>query len=392
MNQATLDFIKANAESDVRRLALQKRGTEGVDLAFALDQIAGWQTARRKLPSWAGVDGVVYPPHLSMEQCSGEAAARYKARVAEELGATRTLVDITGGFGVDFFFLSERFAEAVYVERQEHLCAIARDNFAVLGRNQAEVVCADGVGYLRNMPHASLLFIDPARRNHSGGRTYSISDCTPDVSVLKEQLLDRADYVMIKLSPMLDWRKAVGDMASGVGQVHIVSVGGECKELLLVMSKRYEGLERVVCVNDGDVFTYDPSVEVASEFASPRKGWFLYEPNASVMKAGCFAWLGQTLGMAQLACDSHLFVSDHRMDTFPGRGFVIERISTMNKKEVRKILSGVERANIATRNFPLSVAQLRGRLKMKEGGDVYIFATTLMDMKHVLLVCSKNSI
>lgn len=392
INQATLDFINANAEIDVRLLALQKRGMEGVDLALALDQIAGRQAARRKLPSWAGVDGVVYPSHLAMEQCSGEAAARYKARVAEELGATHRLVDLTGGFGVDFFFLSEQFSEAVYVECQERLCSIARANFALLGRSAAEVVCADGVRYLMNMPHASLLFIDPARRNSAGGRTYGISDCMPDVSVLKDLLLDRADYVMIKLSPMLDWHKAVSDMSPGVGQVHIVSVGGECKDLLLVMSRRYDGPVRVVCANDADTFAYDPSVEFVQTFAAPHGGMFLYEPNASVMKAGCFAQLGHSLGMAQLARDSHLFVSERREDAFPGRGFVIERISTMNKKDLRRKMAGIDRANLATRNFPLSVVRLRERLKIKEGGDVYVFATTLTDMKHVLLICSKVSV
>ena len=398
MNQETLDFIEANAGADVRRLALQAGRHPCVDMAFALDQIAGRQAARRKLPSWAAVDGLVYPPHLSMEQCSGEAAARYKAGVARRLCGGGRLVDITGGFGVDFAFMARGFAEATYVERQERLCAVARHNLPLLGLPGAEVVCADGADYLAAMEPADLIYADPARRDAAGGRTYAIGDCTPDVAALRPVLLLKGRWVMVKLSPMLDWHKAVADMGGAVREVHIVSVGGECKELLLVMGQG-EGGPAMHCVNDGEDFCYEEPLS-----GSPRwgeglgkaelpglVGMRLYEPNASVMKAGCFGLLERRFGVRALGAGSHLFASPEAAAGFPGRAFVVERSATMNKRGLRDALQGIGKANVAVRNFPLTVAELRRRLKIGEGGGVYIFATTLADRTHVLLVCSKVS-
>jgi len=382
----TLRFIKQNAEGDTKLLALRK--AEGVDMPFALDQIAGRQTARKKLPSWAAIDGIVYPPRISMEQCSSERTARYKASVARRLAGEGQIVDITGGFGVDFAFMSEGFSCGVYVERQERLCSIARNNFKALGL-KAEVVCADGTEYLRSMARAALVFIDPARRDANGGRTFGIADCTPDVLSLKDTVLGKADFAMIKLSPMLDWRKAVADIGDCVGEVHIVSVGGECKDLLLVMSNSYHGLQRVYCVNDDSVFDYPPDEKGTDTFGAPAVGDHLYEPNASVMKAGCFSQIARRFGVRQIARNSHLFVSSTVADCFPGRGFTIDCIATMNKKGLKTSLKGISKANITVRNFPLSVAELRKRLKIGEGGSVYIFATTLADKSHVLLICSK---
>lgn len=400
----TLAFIEANAGGDVRRLALQAGRHPGVDMPYALDQIAGRQAARRKLPSWASVDGLVYPPHLSMEQCSGEAAARYKAGVARRLCAGGRLVDLTGGFGVDFAFMAEGFASATYVERQERLCDIARHNFALLRLDGVEVVCADGTGYVRQMERADMIYIDPARRDSAGGRTFAIADCTPDVLSLRDVLLEKARLVIIKLSPMLDWRKAVADMRGSVREVHIVSVGGECKELLLVMGAG-NGLW-VHCVNDGDDFVFNAEADslrhgMAGEGAGCALpgghdlerivGWRLCVPNASVMKAGCFALLESRCGVREVARDSHLFLSPEAVEGFPGRVFVVERAATMNKRALKEAMRGMEKANIAVRNFPLTADALRRRLKMGEGGDVYIFATTLADRTHVLLLCSKVS-
>ena len=396
MNQETLAFIEANAGADVRRLALQAGKHPGVDIPFALDQIAGRQAARRKLPSWAAVEGLVYPPHLSMEQCSGEAAARYKAGVARRLcGGRGRLVDITGGFGVDFAFMAGSFAEATYVERQERLCAVARHNLPLLGLPGAGVVCADGTEYLRSMEPAAMVYVDPARRDAAGGRTFAIGDCTPDVGALRSELLLKARWVMVKLSPMLDWRKAVADMGGSVREVHIVSVGGECKELLLVMGEG--GGLAVHCVNDGQDFAFEDDWDGGSsgglggDALPGLVGMWLYEPNASVMKAGCFGLLERRFGVRALARDSHLFASRAAVAGFPGRGFVVERASTMNKRGLKAALQGIGKANVAVRNFPMTVDGLRRRLKMGEGGSVYIFATTLADRTHVLLVCSKVS-
>ena len=217
----------------MRRLALQGGKHPEVDLHYALEQIAGWQKARTKLPSWAARDGIIFPSHLAMEQCSSEATAIYKARIA---GRGQRFVDLTAGFGVDAAFIAQGFQQAVTIEQQEKLCAVTSENYRLLGLSQVEVRCGNGVEYLHSMDHADLIFIDPARRDEHGGRTYGIANCTPNVLELREELLAKADRVIIKLSPMLDWRKAVEDLKT-VSEVHIVSVDNECKELLLVLSE-----------------------------------------------------------------------------------------------------------------------------------------------------------
>ena len=385
VNQSTLDYIRQHADEDVRQLALRGHKCPDVDLQYALEQIAGRQKARTKLPSWAAIDGIVYPPHLSMEQCSSEVTARYKASIA---GKGALFVDLTAGFGVDMALISQGFQKAVHVEQQPQLCAISSENFRLLGLNHIEVVCGDGVAYLHTMRHADLLFIDPARRDVHGGRTYDISDCTPNVLEILDEMLEKADRVMIKLSPMLDWRKAVADLGK-VNEVHIISVDNECKELLLILSKTKKPL-RVFCVNNDECF------EVVEGISSqprplPQDMRYLYEPNASVMKAGCFALIEQRFGVVQLERNSHLFVSDKEISGFPGRQFLIEKRTSMNKRELKAALADVDQANITVRNFPMSVAELRKRLKLKEGGDVYIFATTISDEGHQLLVCRKKT-
>ena len=396
-NEATLKYVRQHADDDVRQLALTGSKDPEVDMQAALQQIAGLQTARKKLPTWAACDGILYPPHLNMEQCSSEQTARYKARVVGLLERTTptTLIDLTGGFGVDFSFIAPLFDKAVYVERQEALCQLAKHNFPALGLS-CEVVCADSVDYLHSLTKATMIFLDPARRDEYGARTYGISDCTPDVLALRDELMEKADYVMLKLSPMLDWRKTVKDLGEQwVRQVHIVSVEGECKELLVVLSKNGEGL-RLICSNDGEHFEVTSPTRLSSlsslaRFTSPTiPTSFLYEPNASVMKGGCFAELAARFGVSALAQNSHLFVSDRLISDFPGRKFRVVAVSSMNKKELKEKVLPLKQANITVRNFPLSVAELRKRLKLSEGGSHYLFATTLARDNRVLLVCEKT--
>jgi hypothetical protein len=405
MNEATLQYVRQHADDDVRLLALRGSKDPAVDLSLALQQISGLQTARHKLPTWAATEGLLYPPHLSMEQCSSEQTARYKCSVWRDLIAPssgsssflslspRSLVDLTGGLGVDFSFLAPLFDEATYVEQQEALCSLARHNFPLLGLD-CSVVCANSTDYLIQLKHATLIFIDPARRDSNGGRTYAISDCTPDVLTLRDLLLEKADFVILKLSPMLDWHKAVNDLGrQWVREVHIVSVGGECKELLIVLSASHTASSeslRVCCVNDDVVFEYHETEEnrlPLTTFASPMAGNFLYEPNASVMKAGCFKVLTRRFPVHPIAQNSHLFLADSLIDNFPGRRFRIVDISSLNKKELKEKISPLKQANITVRNFPLTVAELRQRLKLGEGGSHYIFATTLANDNRVLLIC-----
>ena len=411
MNQATRDFIREHSDDDVRQLALRGTRDPEVDLTYALEQIAGRQMARTKIPSWASVEDIVYPPHLSMEQCSSEQTARYKAGIA---GKGALVVDLTAGFGVDMAFVSQGFQRAVHVERLPHLCTISSENYQRLGLQHIEVVCGDGIEYLHQLDHADLIYLDPARRDAHGGRTYCIADCTPNVLEILDEMLEKADRVMLKLSPMLDWGKAVADISdkrevisdkccAQVNAVHIVSVDNECKELLIeVKNGKGEKVKKmkVDCVNllhdhIREVFEYEipfPLPLSPSFTFSPFHPFtFLFEPNASIMKAGCFELLEQRFGIRQLDKNSHLFVSDKEMPEFPGRQFVIERTTTMNKRELKTAFAGIDRANITVRNFPISVAELRKKLKLKDGGDIYVFATTVAGQGHQLIICRKKS-
>ena len=508
MNQATLDFIRQHQDDDVRQLAFLGSKYPEVDMPFALDQIRGRKMARVKLPRWASIDGIIYPPHISMEQCSSEQTALYKAELAARLlglspsssengeekekesenvsnlhlseicefagkGAVDSefakneatckkqqilteskenvneikeephegdfseetgFVDLTGGFGVDFSYIASRLGvKSMYVERQAHLCEAAKENFGRLGLKNAIVKNGDGIEVLHSFASKKeaaasdslgitedqsqsllktklglkLIFIDPARRDDAGNKVVSLKDCTPDVTLLQEEMLSKADYVIIKLSPMLDWHRAVSEL-NCVKEVHIISVNNECKELLLVLSARnmgemeassadrevkHAGSLRIYCVNDAQSFVCDElDMESSSVRIAPpvlEEMQYLYEPNASLMKAGCFSVLSERYGARMLSKNSHLFVSQAPIEAFPGRSFRIIAVSSFNKKELKRHLSGITKANIATRNFPLSVAELRKRLKLKDGGETYIFATTLSDESHVLVITEK---
>ena len=387
MNDKTRDFIEQNLNADIRQLALKGCRDKDVDLDAAIRQIAGRQTARRKLPSWAALDGILYPPHLNMEQCSSEQTARYKAGICSSHPSPKTLVDLTGGFGVDFAFMSEAFDEATYVERSSELFAISSANMKILAP-KAKCLNEDGLEVLHRLDHVSMIFMDPARRDHHGARTYGISDCTPNVLEIKDELLQKADVVMLKLSPMLDWHKAISDLGEQyIKEVHIVSVQNECKELLIVMQQQPAEPPTVYCVNDDSVFSYHPSSISSNHISHHSSLIYLYEPNASIMKAGCFAEIEQAFEVSQLAPNSHLFASDQAIADFPGRKFRVTAVTSMNKQELKQALKDIRQANIAVRNFPMSVADLRKRLKLSEGGNDYIFATTLTEGKKVLIIC-----
>ena len=387
MNDKTRNFIEQNLDADIRQLALKGCRDKDGDLDAAIRQIAGRQTARRKLPSWAALDGILYPPHLNMEQCSSEQTARYKAGICSSHPSPKTLVDLTGGFGVDFAFMSEAFDEATYVERNSELFAISSANMKILAP-KAKCLNEDGLEVLHRLDHVSMIFMDPARRDHHGARTYGISDCTPNVLEIKDVLLQKADVVMLKLSPMLDWHKAISDLGEQyIKEVHIVSVQNECKELLIVMQQQPAEPPTVYCVNDDSIFSYHPSSISSNHISHHSSLIYLYEPNASIMKAGCFAEIEQAFEVSQLAPNSHLFASDQAIADFPGRKFRVTAVTSMNKQELKQALKDIRQANIAVRNFPMSVADLRKRLKLSEGGNDYIFATTLTEGKKVLIIC-----
>ena len=386
----TIRFIEENRKADVRSLALQAKKYPEVDMTMAVVQIAGRQIAEAKIPSWYRVEGLLYPKHLSMEQCSSEATALYKMGLVEG----ETFADLTGGFGIDCSFLSRKFKQADYVERQAELCELAGHNFPLLGLNIV-VHNEDGVDYLKRMQPVDCLYLDPARRDGHGGKTVAISDCEPDVSALEELLVEKAKTVMVKLSPMLDLSLALKSLKH-VQEVHIVSVNNECKELLLLLRKSAVSseiqihCEQIVNSCEHQHYAFTLSEEHTSECPlAEAVGAYLYEPNASILKAGAYRSLTQAYPVEKLHASSHLYTSAHFIEDFPGRRFKVEAVSGFGKKELKEFMQGMEKANLTIRNFPSSVAELRKRLKLKEGGEDYLFATTLADESKVLIKCRK---
>ena len=337
------------------------------------------------------------------------------------------MTDLTGGFGVDFSFTSRCFDCATYVERNASLCEVVGANLPRLGIRNAQVKCAEAEAVLEQMEPQTMIFLDPARRDEHGAKTVLIADCTPDVCQLLPSLMQKSQFVMLKLSPMLDWHKAIVDLDGKVREVHIVSADGECKELLLVLAPDGTPEVQVFCVDiqsrpdsEGQYprseFVYSiggaaepqptnstfniqnsklPSatnltLNIEHLTLNINNSTFLYEPNASVMKAGCFDEIARAYGVSAISRNSHLFLSDREIDGFPGRTFAIDAVTTMNKRQLRQTLSGMKQANIAVRNFPLSVAELRKRLKLSDGGDTYIFATTTSEGDHILMLTHKT--
>lgn len=396
LNEETLRFIATHRQEDVRALLLQAAKYPAVDMPAAVTQIAGWQAARTKIPTWAATDGILYPPHLSMEQCSSELTADYKAAIVAQVGGERhSLTDLTGGFGIDFSALAVKFERVDYVERQEVLCELARHNFPLLGLKHATVHQADATEYLQGMEPVSWLFLDPARRDGHGGKTVAIADCEPDVAQLEPLLLAKAGRVLLKLSPMLDLAQALHTLKH-VTQAHVVAVGGECKELLLVLAADaalQPDKVPICCVNlpaAANVFTFSRQEEQNAPciYADVPRA-YLYEPHAALLKAGAFRSLAYIYKVEKLHPNSHLYTSDTQVEGFPGRTFRIDGWSGFGKREVKELLKGEKKANLTVRNFPASVAELRKRLKLSEGGNIYLFATTLADGQKVLIRCSK---
>lgn len=383
------EFILQHRTEDVRKLALRKM-PEGLDAAFCLQQIEGWQLARKKIPRWAETDGLLFPPRLSMEQCSSQQTALYKRGVVERLleGQCQRMMDLTGGFGIDFSYMAPLFREAVYVEQQEQLCQIAQHNFQLLGLQHAEVRNAQSQDVLAAYGEPSLIYADPARRDDAGRKVVLLQDCQPDVVSLQDELMVHARVVMLKLSPMLDIQQALRQLRC-VREVHVVSVDGECKELLLVMYQQEAPL-RYYCVNITDHVQETVVEEVSVRpVISGQQMAYLYEPNASILKAGVQDALCNIYKVEKLHAFSHLFTSDRLIEDFPGRKFRILGRSDFSKQGVRNLLAGVKQANITVRNFPATVQELRKKLKLADGGSVYLFATTMSDNSHALLRCEK---
>ena len=387
LDEATIEFIAQHREEDVRTLALQAGRYPTVDMREAVTQIEGWQHAREKLPEWAAVEGIIYPPKISMEQCSSEKTAKYKAGLIEG----KMFADLTGGFGIDFSYMARGFGEAFYIERNERLCDIATANFSRLGLDHVKVLNGNSEELFGTLPHLDWIFVDPARRDSDGRKVVALSDCEPNVVEL--DLLSKADMAMIKCSPMLDITMACRQLGS-VSSVHIISVNNECKELLIILnSGNFTGIT-THCVNilkDGGMQTFSFTQEeedLASISYCSEVGKYLYEPNASIQKAGCPKSLGAHYHVDKLHPNSHLYTSIEHVHDFPGRTFEIVEVLGFSKADI-KMVQSLGKANITVRNFPENVQLLRKRLKLADGGENYIFATTLNDSSKALIVCKK---
>lgn len=394
--EATEAFIQEHLQDDVRKLALQASRYPQVDMPYVLNQVAGYQTALQKLPTYARIPGIRYPQHLSMEQCSSEQTACYKMQLVQQSAVPcGMLVDLTAGFGVDFSFMARLFDKAIAVERQPALCRLHAHNFPLLGLSHACSCEADGMAYLQEMEPVDWIFLDPARRDGHGGKVVRIADCEPDVSALEELLLRKARKVMVKLSPMLDISLALHTLRH-VEAVHVVAVQNECKELLVILGHRELPVEQVpvTAVNltpqgsSSFTFTFQEERQAQAVLAS-EVATYLYEPHAALAKSGAFQCLAVRMQLEKLHPNSHLYTSTQWVPAFPGRRFQVVGCAGWGKKEQKSLLQGVQQANLAVRNFPASVAELRKRLKLKEGGEEYLFATTLKSGNKVLIRCRK---
>lgn len=392
------EFIKQHRNENPLSLAL-KKAPEGIDLQWCLRQIEGYGIAKKKLPEWTKTDNIWFPPRLSMEQCSSETTARYKQAIAERLGC-KVLIDLTGGFGIDFSYMARNMENAFYIEQQEVLCNIASHNFPLMGLQNIKIyntACEEFWNqYVSDSTTAEkqrekiLIYLDPARRNNKGEKVFSINDCTPDVTLLQDSLLENSAYIMLKLSPMLDIAQARRQLKD-ISEIHIASVKGECKELIFVMSKDSDR-QHYYCVNletDEAPFTSDTSATTEqAEIALPSEiteGAFLFEPNASIMKAGVQNAFARRYNLKKLHPMSNLFLGKEPIQNIPARQFIIERMSDFQKGNLKSFMQDIRQANLTIRNFPSTVEDLKKRLKIKDGGNIYLFATTLSDDTHVLI-------
>lgn len=409
-------FIREHAADDLTRLLLSASRYPEIDVPEAVRQIAARRQIRDKLPSWYANDALYFPARTAAEQCSSEPTAHYKAAL---IPCGATLCDLTGGLGIDTYYFSRRAGQVVYMERFPAYAEAARHNFACLGAGNIRVIEGDSTALCETVEGIDVFYIDPARRGEGNRRVFALADCEPDLTRLLPRLLDKAPTVLAKLSPMADLRLTL-DLLPGTTAVHILSVRNECKELVFRIDREAAkdgrsgktadpsaghdaaahpdapaSSPQITCVNftaSGKQETYAFTLpEEAAALAPPATAVaaYLYEPNASILKAGAFKSIAFRLHVAKLHASSHLYTSDRLAGDFPGRMFRVEEVIPFHGKSVKNLCRALPQANLTVRNFPLSADELRKRLKLKEGGDTYLFATTLADGEKVLIRCVK---
>ena len=385
-------FIQEHIRDDVNQLILKYNTAKELEIKKLAAQILARQKGLKKLPEWSKNFDLVFPPPLSIEQASSEATARFKASIV----SGHTLVDITGGTGIDHYYFSKRFTQTIYFEHNNEVSETAQLNFTQLGATNITVRHTDSTAYLQaHKVQADWLYADPARRDVKNEKVVLLSDCTPDIIHNLKLLYTTAENLMFKTSPLLDISKAVEELA-GITEVYILGAGNECKELVFILNKNnnHPDYKRKVRILDPDgevIHRIDSSGSEESQakvnFADPKN--FLYEPHAAVLKAGFFNLLCPIFGLDKIAPSSHLYTSERAAMNFPGRIFEVIAICKPDRNEVFKSI-GTDKANLTIRNFPGTVQDLRKKLRLKEGGEIYLFATTLANNKKVVIATKKH--
>ena len=380
MTPALMAFIQAHLSDDPDRLLLSASRYPEIDMPFVVAQITARRQIKEKLPTWYQQEQLLFPAKIAAEQCSSEQTARYKQQLVTE---GDTLCDLTGGLGIDSYYFSRRVKQVYYIERFPSYCEVARANMATLGARNVVVLEGDSTQWLDQLPAIDVFYVDPARRGEGNKRMFALSDCEPDLTQLLPRLLAKAPRVIAKLSPMADLRQTLALLPT-TQAIHILSVKNECKELLFVIGREpRESAVPIHCVHltkqaasdECFVCSLEAEQQAASHLATTLRR-YLYEPNASVLKAGAFKQVACQFPVEKLQVSSHLYTSDHYLDRFPGRRFEVDEVIPFHSKSCKQLAGQSLQANVTTRNFPLTVEALRKKCRIREGGDIYLFATT----------------
>ena len=378
------EFIDRQINSSASDLMLKASTYPDWDMKAIAQQLVGKQIAKKKLPTWFYNNKVLYPVRLSMEQCSSEKTAKYKTTIINSGHG----IDLTGGFGVDTHFLSKQSDSIIYCEKNKDLAAIAAHNLNIFSKNKCKVFVGDGVDYLTSLDKLDWIFIDPSRRKNSQ-RVFRLEDCEPNIIYFKKLFFEKAKYILIKTSPLLDINQTLRDL-NIVKEVHVIAVNNDCKEVLYLLERNFTGKPQMFCINikneKNDLFQFSYLEERVLENTYTEVLAYIYEANASIMKAGAFKSIANKYGVSKLHQHSHLYTSNELIDDFPGRSFIVKKVLNPDKKSLAKL---PKKANLTCRNYPHKVDVLKKKLKLNDGGNEYIFATTLKDEKLKLIVCEK---
>jgi len=385
LHKEVQDFIDSNLNTDVSKLIFKGSPFDEISIQEIAAQIESKKRAQNKLPIWFHTTSIYYPNKLNIEQTSSEITANYKANLI----SGESLIDLTGGFGVDSYYFSKQFKKVTHCEINAALSELAAYNFKQLKAVNIKTIHTDGIIYLQAQKEQyDWIFIDPSRRSDVKGKVFLLEDCLPNIPENLEILFKFSNNILIKASPMLDITKAINELKF-VKEVHVVAILNEVKELLFVLKKSYKGNVLIKTLNHkkGLEEHFDAEFEksLSSDCALPQS--YLYEPNSAILKAGLFNQVSHQLNVYKIHIHSHLYTHNNLID-FPGRRFRIIQTLPYNLKELKKILPG-SKANITVRNFPETVAKIRKKTKIKDGGDQYLFFTTDCRNKHVIIHCEK---